>query len=192
MEELPEDHNAPKVFMKRMIDNYCMGDTDALNTPVSSQLVSALLLLKDVPGAQFAHDASQNVLKENMYYTIFNSDGSDFSEAVTNLQSARTQVMRSKILNLAGFYEIYLEGEKHPIPATIHTNPFTGRNADKLRLRLYKDNLSRVLDIPIDKIERIVLVTLVTLRGFKRAQKYKAKCVKHLDDTAVAFNTDDI
>ena len=94
------------------------------------------------------------------------------------------------IQNMTGFYALKIKGFDTPIPVRVNpeVNVTNSEKQDEIIFTLYKEAVdhNRTIDVPLDDIESITLVTLVTLRGLKRELKRMAKGIDNLSETSVA------
>ncbi len=193
--EEPDESNKPRVFLKRQIDKYIElsnetedGDPEA---HISAATISAVLLLNN----QFSGISSyipDPEIKNNSVYMVYQEkdelDASSINERLRHL----IHIIHDSPLergSLRAFFLVSVVNEKHPIPITINSRVYEKEKGDILCATIYKDNPRRFIEIPMNDIQEIKAVSLVTLRGFQRGYKQKVNCVKHLEETATEFNT---
>ena len=125
--------------------------------------------------------------KPHEFYKVIPSNYERPSYFADELNQIRFAFLRD-LSTITGFFIIKLKGNKGVLPVTLKTKLVY----DNLRVHLYKEPYEhyRILDIPVEDIEEVILTTMVTLRGLQREIKKMATAVNNLDTGCVEFNPD--
>jgi hypothetical protein len=142
--------------------------------------------------------AGNNLIASNYQFAIneihfldMNSfDLTDIVETLNVLSEIGHQIINAEEKNLTGFLLIKIKGIPTKVPVKLACHRHAQDEKAKIVFGLYKEPSSnnRKISLELNEIESIEVVSLITLKGLKRARIQKEQVICNISENAVDFS----